>query len=434
MGLLLLVAETDPENLRFLAEECEARGHEVLTARTRSELAERLERSSPDALFVDVELTAETEVRGNAPLVLIAPTGCTASTEALARSGAQDVLPRRASSLELALCLHRISRLRNLARERDELRALPSSLASEILAGSSPAAAKLRERIGRVAGTPHSTVLVTGEASLENGLVARAIHGQSSRASGPFRVHACAASDPGGFESVLVGSGHLEGLLSQAAGGTLHVEEVAALAPKAQDLLVDILRDRTFRPGRGVERPLEARIIASTCHDLEAATGNGSFREDLFYRLNVLSVPVPPLRTRHEDLAVLARGVLRRLSIAGAAGHASLSPAALTRLAAHDWPGGLWELRATLERAAFLARGGSIHPGHLGMDPLREAAEAGREGGAEPPGGDRSLRATEERLIRAVLAEEGGNRTRTARALGINRSTLYNKLRQYGIG
>ncbi|MEW6073140.1 MAG: sigma 54-interacting transcriptional regulator [Planctomycetota bacterium] len=434
MGLLLILAAADSPLRAELLALARVRGDEAIAVGSRRELEERLRELRPAAVLADHGLLGETPgpegERGESlPFVLLARPEEAEAAALHAEAAGAELLLSPVSAPALSLCLCRLARWRSLRGERDELRAGSAAGTREVLAGSSAAAVRLREIVDRVAGTPRSTVLVTGEVGVEKGLVARAIHERSSRAAGPFRILDVAREEPARLRALLRGGEDREGVLAQAAGGTLHLAEVAGLPPSAQDLLTDLLREESFLSGGGAPRALDARIVASTRFDLEARTAAGLFRGDLFYRLNVLTVPVPPLRERREDLPELVRLVLRRLPVAAPGGIPSLSAAAWRRLAEHDWPGNLRELRATLERAAFAARGGEIQPGHLGLD-LPPA-------GADSPGGaggsDRSLRAMEERLIRRVLAEEGGNRSRTARVLGINRSTLYHKLRQFGI-
>ena len=439
MGVLLLIAESNATHRRDLVELCRARGDDVVTAESRAELETRWRESDPYAVLLGADFLEERDLtpapdRLATPLVLLAPA---APADPDLSRGLADLLVHPVTAPHLALCLERLARLRSLAGERDELRAGPATGARDVLAGPSSAAVRLRELARRVASTPLSTVLVTGEAGVEKEHVARAIHALSARAAGPFRVHACGGEEPADLRAALFGGGSDAGLVPQTAGGTLFLEEVSALAPEAQDLLTTLLRDRAYAGEEGgPERALEARIIASTRFDLEARTDEGRFRGDLYYRLNVLTVPVPSLRERLDDLPELTRQILRRLPIAAPRGLPALSAGAQRRLAAHDWPGNLRELRATLERAAFAARGEEIHAGHLGLDSPRSPEDP--LGSRDPaalglPRADRSLRAMEEGLIRRVLAEEDGNRSRAARVLGINRSTLYNKLRQYGI-
>ncbi|MCZ6597367.1 MAG: sigma 54-interacting transcriptional regulator [Planctomycetota bacterium] len=267
------------------------------------------------------------------------------------------------------------------------------------LAGTSPAVVRLRENVERVAGTPRTTVLITGELGVDKEEVARRIHARSTgprAAEGPFVVVRCA--DP-------------DAVLDNAAarGGTLYLEQVGLLLPRVQEALLELLQ----RPGKA------------------------DLREDLLYRLNVLTVRVPPLRERRADVLHLSGFILAQVSLELGLAPAGFAQGALDTLLAHDWPGNTRELRNAIERAALRARGARIGPEELDLETISvgsvAALAAGRADVELVPGPDRSLRGLEERWIRRVLRETEGNRSRAARLLGINRTTLYNKLRLYEI-
>jgi DNA-binding NtrC family response regulator len=182
-----------------------------------------------------------------------------------------------------------------------------------------------------------------------------------------------------------------------------------------------------------VREGVDTRLIAATRHDLEERVSAGRLREDLFYRINVLTLRVPPLRERRADVPVLAERAARRASEAFGIAFGGFTAAACQALQEHAWPGNLRELASVVERAVLVADGESVAPKHLAW-PTTPRAESGDERVAWVPLGERSLRSVEERLIRRVLEELDGNRSRAAKVLGINRTTLYNKLRLYGIG
>ena len=306
----------------------------------------------------------------------------------------------------------------------------PAPRSDEPIPGSSPAAQRLRDQIGRVAGTPLTTVLVTGECGLEPDRIARAIHARSSVAAGPFHTARCATLVTGRPGAASFDEGCP--LLAQASGGTLFLEEVSALDPEAQHRLHGFLERRAS----GTTEP-ELRVVASSSEELEARVAGGRFREDLLYRLNVLAIRIPALRERPEDLPELADRVLRRIE-GGLGLRCGLAPEGVEALRRHAWPGNLAELQAVLLLAAVRVGAGSIGPEHLPLGPSATSFEPIGEGASREeliplPRGQRSLRAVEEAMIRRVLVEEAGNRSRTARVLGINRTTLYNKLRQYDI-
>jgi len=286
-----------------------------------------------------------------------------------------------------------------------------------LLAGESSGAARLRDQVKRIARTPETTVLVTGERGFDLGQVARAIHDGSSLGAGPFVLVDC-----------LTLSESMEELAERARGGSLFLHEVSALSAARQDGLLAFLETRV---GQGAD----FRLIASTSHDLEERVERGAFREDLLYRLNVLTVRVPALRERAEDVPDLVSRLLGRIQRElGTTFH--LESGARDVLVSHSWTGNLLELETVVGIAALRAATGVITAEHLELW-MEGAAGRVEKGLLEPvspvAAQTRSLRDVEEATIRRVLGEEGGNRSSAARVLGINRTTLYNKLRLYGI-
>jgi transcriptional regulator with PAS, ATPase and Fis domain len=239
--------------------------------------------------------------------------------------------------------------------------------------------------------------------------------------------------EPGAFTGGAPG-GHA-GLLAAAEGGTLFLDEVGELALGLQAKLLRVLQERAYRRvGANRDISIDLRIVAASNRDLAALVEERRFREDLFYRLNVMSLTVPPLRARREDIPELAVHFLRRFGEEFGKSFQGFSEAAMQRLVAAPWPGNVRELRNAVERAALLSGEPLVRPEHLALEPAPGSAPAAAPGEALllPPG-ERSLAAAEEALIRRVLLETGGNRSRSARLLGINRTTLYHKLRLYGI-
>jgi transcriptional regulator with PAS, ATPase and Fis domain len=299
--------------------------------------------------------------------------------------------------------------------------------------------------IERVAGTPRTTVLVTGESGTGKEIVAREIHRRSARADKPFVAVNCAGLADGLLEADLFGyapgaftgalPGGRDGLFAAAQGGTILLDEIGELDPNLQARLLRVLQERTFRPvGSTTDRPVDVRILAATNRDLGRMVAAGRFREDLYYRLNVLSIRVPPLRDRAEDVPLLASGFVALLAAEIGCAPRGLTPAASAALARHPWPGNVRELRNVVERAVLLARDGWIDAEHLGLE------ARGTEPGSDPGGAsfslpisDCSLRSVERALIERVLLDTAGNRSQAARVLGVNRTTLYNKLKVYGL-
>ena len=309
----------------------------------------------------------------------------------------------------------------------------------EGLIGPSAALRRLREKIARVAAAPRTTVLVTGESGVGKEVVARGIHARSERRDGPFVALNCAALTDGLLEAELFGheAGALtgasskgrDGLFAAADGGTLLLDEIGELAPELQAKLLRVLQERSYRRvGGNEDQATDVRIIACTNRDLSKLVEEGRFREDLYYRLNVLVLRVAPLRERREDIAPIASHLCDEIEREHGLLTGGLSEATVATLEAHHWPGNVRELKNAIERAAVECAGALIEPEHLGIGPAPSPASAGTDGNSPL-----NLKRMEERLIRRALEETGGNRSRSARLLGVNRATLYNKLRAYQI-
>jgi transcriptional regulator with PAS, ATPase and Fis domain len=287
--------------------------------------------------------------------------------------------------------------------------------------------------LAQVAARSNSTILVLGESGSGKEVLARTIHAESSRANGPFVAVSCAALTESLLESELFGheKGAFTGAIARrkgkfeaAHGGTLFLDEVGDISPKLQLDLLRVLEERKFqRVGGNEPIDVDVRVIAATNRDLKKAVADGSFREDLFYRLNVIPVTLPPLRERREDIPLLVEHFLDRLE-AELKHRVEVSPESMAALLAHDWPGNVRELRNVLERGAVVAHGNVIRPDDLGLAPAPART-------AVPAGTPSSLEEMERHHIAGVLAHTGGNVSQAARVLGIDRVTLYNKMKKY---
>jgi two-component system response regulator HydG len=283
-----------------------------------------------------------------------------------------------------------------------------------------------------------STVLIQGESGTGKEVIARYIHELSARAEGPFHAINCGALPESLLESELFGhvkgafTGAVrdkQGLFAAARGGTLFLDEIGEMTTSSQVKLLRVIQEREAVPVGGIEPiPVDVRVVAATNKDLEEEIRRGTFRSDLFYRLNVIALRLPALRDRREDIPLLAEAFLARVAEARDLKAAQLSPDALDAIMAYDWPGNVRELENALEHAAILARGDVIGPEAL---PERITARK-----AEPLVGERvhqnpTLDQVERAYILWVLQNEGGNKTRAAQVLGIDPSTLYRKLSRY---
>jgi DNA-binding NtrC family response regulator len=346
--------------------------------------------------------------------------------------GAADYLVKPFDPEELSLLMQKVVAQQHLVRENVVLRkALKKEHRFRDLVSKSPAMQRVLE-LAQVAARSNSTILVLGESGTGKEVVARAIHAESGRGEGPFVAVSCAALTETLLESELFGHekgaftgavARRKGKFEMAHGGTLFLDEVGDISPKLQLDLLRALEDRRFHRVGGSE-PIEVdvRVIAATNRDLRRAVADGSFREDLYYRLDVIQVRLPPLRERKEDIPMLVEEFLERL---GAELQRSLrvSPDAMAGLLAHDWPGNVRELRNVLERGAVVAQGDVIRPDDLGL---------GASGSSSSPLASlSSLEEVEKRHITEVLARCSGNVSQSARVLGIDRVTLYNKIKKY---
>ncbi len=344
----------------------------------------------------------------------------------------------------LAVAEERAGRLEErLASLRDEM---GERFGFHQIIGRSPALREALARAEKVAPTG-TTVLLTGESGTGKELVARAIHFASPRTQGPFVAVNCAALPETLLESELFGheKGAFTGADRQkagrfelAGGGTLFLDEVAELSPAVQAKLLRVVQEREFeRVGGRVTLRADVRIITATNRDLERAVTAGQFREDLFYRLNVFTVHLPPLRERGDDVFILAEHFVRELAPGMGRGNAGLSREARHVLLAHAWPGNIRELQNAVERALIMSDDGLITASQLRITPnagrLADEAANDRKPPAEAPPAADSLPELEKRMVLDALAKTNGNKSRAATLLGLTRFQLYTRLKRYGL-
>jgi two-component system, NtrC family, response regulator AtoC len=351
------------------------------------------------------------------------------------KAGAYDYLVKPFDPEELSLMMQKIVAQQTLVRENMVLRqALKQEYRFRDLLSKSPAMQAIFE-LARTAARSSSTILVLGESGTGKEVLARAIHAESPRAEGPFVAVSCAALTESLLESELFGHergaftgaiARRKGKFEAAHGGTLFLDEVGDVGPKLQLDLLRVLEERKFhRVGGNEPIEVDVRIVAATNRDLKKAVADGRFRDDLFYRLNVIPILIPPLRQRREDVPLLVESFVERLAAEMKKRLDGVSAEAMAALMGHDWPGNVRELRNVLERGAVVAAGPVIQLADLGLPSRAEAPPR--------PGALASLEEVEKRHVAAVLSHVGGNVSQSARILGIDRVTLYNKMRKYGI-
>jgi two-component system NtrC family response regulator len=306
----------------------------------------------------------------------------------------------------------------------------------ETLIGSSPSMREVQKTIGLVADSD-ATVLVIGETGTGKEVVARTIHRVGARSNGPFMALNCAAIPPDLLESELFG--HVKGAFTgaiaerkgafrEADGGTLFLDEIGDMDLAMQAKILRALQERVVTPVGGKPQKVDVRIVAATHRDLEQWVKQGRFREDLFYRLNVVPIELQPLRKRTADILALAEHFLAMAS----SPNKQLSEEALQRLAGHAWPGNVRELRNAMERVAVMCRSGIVAASDL--DFLASSAPDASENGGDDGHLSSAVERLERRLIAEALKESKGNRAEAARRLGIHRQLLHTKIEKYGLG
>jgi DNA-binding NtrC family response regulator len=424
-------------------------GYSVQTAPDGAVAIERLKTEPFAILLVDLKMPGPDGLevlraaRASQPeaAVIIMTAYATVDTAVQAmKSGAYDYLVKPFEPEELSLMVQKIVAQRELKAENVMLReSLKQQYRFRDLYSKNPKMQSLFE-LSRVAAQSASTILILGESGTGKELLARAIHAESPRAAEPFIAVSCAALTETLLESELFGhekgaftgaDRRVRGKFELAEGGTLFLDEIGDISPKLQLDLLRALEDRRFyRIGGSEPVSVDVRIIASTNRDLKKAVEERVFREDLYYRLHVIVITLPPLRERKEDVPLLCDAILARLRAELGKPIDGLAGDAMDLLLAHDWPGNVRELRNVLERGAVVTKGPIIQASDLGLAP----ADLPPAAGAGPPGVEAaSLRDVERRHIERVLEEHEWNITRAAHALGIDRVTLYAKIRKYGL-
>jgi two-component system response regulator HydG len=381
------------------------------------------------------------ESRPDVPVVVMTAFGSLETAVAAIRAGAYDFVTKPIEAEALQLTLERALRHRQLSEQvRFLTKAVERASSFDQLIGESPPMQRLFDTLTRVAETDVS-ILILGETGSGKELVARALHAKGPRRSGAFVPVNCAAIPESLVESELFG--HVKGaftdarlarkgLFEEASGGTLFLDEVGEIPPVFQPKLLRALEEGCVRPvGGNEEHRVDVRLVCATNRDLEAAVEAGRFREDLYFRINVVQVDVPPLRSRGGDILLLARRFLERFSERQGRPVTGFSRAVAEKLLAYRWPGNVRELRNCVERAVALARFEEISVEDL-PDKIRAARSTDLVVGGNDPAELVPMEVIEERYIRHVLEAVGGHRTRAARILGLDRKTLYRKLSKYG--
>ena len=446
----ILVVDDEESHRIMLRAVLKDEGYEVVEAADGSEAVRAVEQEPFDLVLLDVRMKtmdgieALNEIRKISPLIpvliMTAYASVKTAVEAL-KAGAFDYLTKPLDIEELKILIEKALELYHLREENLTLKErLGDRFDFSKIIGKSRKMRELFDTLSLVAPTD-ATILILGESGTGKELVANAIHHNSFRKSQPFIKISCSALPETLLESELFGHerGAFTGAIARREGrfqlahrGSIFLDEVGEMSPTTQMKLLRVLQEKEFEPLGSVQTlKVDVRVIAATNKDLTQGVKEGRFRDDLFYRLNVVPITLPPLRERKEDIPALAQHFFEVYRDKNQKGLKDISNKTMDLLSRYDWPGNIRELENCLERAVIMARGEVISPADL---PPHIQALSGREEGQalDFPSGI-SLEAVERALILKTLEETGGNRSRAAEILGINRRTLLNKLKEYGM-
>ncbi|HVW10558.1 MAG TPA: sigma-54 dependent transcriptional regulator [Bryobacteraceae bacterium] len=444
----ILIAEDERTARTSLSSLFETAGFRVLTAENGTDALSLLLSEEPEAAVLDIRmpgldgltvLRRAREGGSDCALIIMTAFGDSEKTIEAMKLGAFDYVSKPLDFDILLTQIRRAIEQRTLARKlKPALNENHHPMVAKAMAGNSPAMQHVYKLIGQVAASS-ATVLVRGESGTGKELVVNALHHNSSRSKGPLIKVNCASIPETLLESELFG--HEKGAFTnalyrrvgrfeEANSGTLFLDEIGELAPALQSKLLRALQERVIeRLGSNMPIAVDIRLVAATSRDLEALVSSGTFREDLYYRLNVVTIALPPLRERRQDIPVLVQHFMDR-----AARSVSISPFALGLLCDYHWPGNVRELENVIERALVLARTGVITESEL---QLKARPENGERRWTELVPLEEGLKANvaslEKALVERALRQADGNKSRAAEILGIHRRLLYEKIREYSL-
>lgn len=458
---IILIVD-DEETIRFSIKEfLEGQGYEVIVAETCEQALEKIDEFMPDLVLLDlrlpnmggIELLEKVKTKDpNALMIVMTGYGSVDSAVEAMKIGAYDYLEKPFKTEHLKLVIEKALSTQALRREVLELRAQQWTFAEEsggVIIGNSQQMKDVYGLIKQVAKSPSTTVLIQGESGTGKELVARAIHHLSSRKSGRFVDINCAALTESLLEAELFGyekgsftgatTSGKPGLFEVADKGTIFLDEIGEMGITLQAKLLRILQERQFKRVGGInDIKIDVRVIASTNRNLEEEVESGNFRKDLYYRLKVLPIYVPPLRERKDDIMLLVKHFVHKYNNEFNKNVHHIPPDTERLLLEYHWPGNIRELKNVIERAVLISSNGTLQP-ELGVTidsrkkitindtDMRDSKEDDEELNA------RSLANIEKQHIQRVLSETSWRRTEAAKILGINRTTLYNKIKEYGL-
>ncbi|MGA2269720.1 MAG: sigma-54 dependent transcriptional regulator [Bryobacteraceae bacterium] len=444
----ILVVDDEEVMCESLAAWLREDGYAVDTAPSGREAVDKAAHKDYAIYFVDLKMPGGMDgietmmqirrLHPEAPVIIITAYATVDTAITAMKEGAQEYIVKPCNPEEISLLVNRIIKVKNLQRENTILR---KKLSRQYRFGdviSKNARMQAILALATEVASLRSTVLIQGESGTGKELIARAIHNSGERASKPFVAVSCAALAETLLESELFGhergaftgaTQQKRGKFEMADGGTIFLDEIGDISPKLQVDLLRVLQDRSFyRVGGSEEVRVDVRVVAATHVNLQQAVADGKFRDDLFYRLNVIEIRIPPLRERREDIPLLAQHFVERLSHELGKEIGEISEGALKILMDYNWPGNVRELENAVERAMVTCRGHELTEEDFSF--LTQASVA-TKALAVPAG--MTLEEMEKLLIAATLQRTGGNIKESAAMLGIDRSTLYEKIKRYEI-
>src|SRR5881628_1057134 len=450
----ILVADDDASIRSLLKQLLTDQGYAVLEAATGSEVVEQVKGSTPDLVIMDVRMPELDGIEAlqkvkiaspNTAVLIMTAFGTSNAAIKAMELGAFDYITKPFELEKISHTIKRAFEYQDLTQEVEVLRDEISSLVqTERIVGNSPPMQEVYKTVGKVAKSD-ATVLITGESGTGKELVAEALHYNSNRRSGPIVKVSCAALPETLLEAELFGheKGSFTGAMTQRRGrfemadkGTIFLDEIGEMSLPMQTKLLRVLQERKIeRVGSSLGIKVDIRIICATNKDLQRQVEQQKFRDDLFYRLNVINIHMPPLRDRKEDIPALVEHFLAKHRYSATAQPAAISEEALKRLMEYDWPGNVRELENVVERAVVLSRGQIITSRELpfGDHEGDHEEEEGEDVSTEKSFFKKSVSQFEKDLIMKALRDANGNRSKAAEMLGIYRRLLYAKIKEYGL-
>lgn len=440
MPYKILIADDEPDTLDLCSKVLNKEGYEVFTAKDGLEVLKMINEAHFDLLLLDIKMPGKNGMEvldvataiGLDTVMITAYSSVETAVEAM-KKGAKDYLAKPFESSDIRSVVDKVISQQRLLRTESYLEEGAESFGAFV--GGTTAMQELYRMIETIAGTD-CNILIEGESGTGKELAARTIHKKSLRNEGPFIPINCGAIPETLLESELFGhtkgafTGAVEskrGLFEAASNGTLFFDEIAEMSPALQVKLLRVLQDREVRPVGGTEiKKVNVRIVAATNKELSREATEGNFRDDLFYRLSVVSIRIPPLRERKDDIPALVHHFINKYNKLYSRSVEGISMQGMKSLKEYHWPGNIRELENVIERGVILEKGKMITPKNISTGIKGRIRETGE-------GHHKTLQEREREYIETVLRATKGNRTMAARILGIGRRTLYDKIIAYGI-